>query len=98
MKSALVVGASRGIGRQIALTLSQNGYKVGVAAKTVSVNSKLPGTIHSVTEEIRALGGHAVPIQCDVRDEQHIQSAVNRYNILNIAVFHFIQIHIHIPI
>ncbi|KAJ8302768.1 hypothetical protein KUTeg_019164 [Tegillarca granosa] len=63
MKSSLVIGASRGIGRQIALTLSSNGYKVGVASKTVQSTEKLPGSIHSVVDEIVKSGGEAVPIQ-----------------------------------
>ena len=63
MKSALVVGASRGIGRQIAITLSRNGYKVGVASKTTVHTEKLPGTIYSVCKEIEESGGQAIPIQ-----------------------------------
>ncbi len=43
MKSALIIGASRGIGRQMALTLSRNGYAVGVAAKSVDSSPDLPG-------------------------------------------------------
>ncbi|XP_002733003.1 hydroxysteroid dehydrogenase-like protein 2 [Saccoglossus kowalevskii] len=77
MLNALVVGASRGIGRQIAITLAKNGYQVGVAAKTTEESAKLPGTIHSVVNEIQATGGHAIPIVCNVRHEQDIKEAVD---------------------
>ena len=45
MKTALVIGASRGIGRQIAKTFAENGYKVCVAAKTVESSKKTPGKL-----------------------------------------------------
>ena len=76
MKSALVIGASRGIGRQIALTLSRNGYKVGVAAKTIESTPKLPGSIYTVSKEIEELGGTALPIKCNVRNPEEIDTAV----------------------
>lgn len=91
MKSSLVIGASRGIGRQIALTLSSNGYKVGVASKTVQSTEKLPGSIHSVVDEIVKSGGEAVPIQCNVRKEEDIEKAVqqciNVFGGLDLAVY-----------
>lgn len=76
MKSCLVIGASRGIGRQIALTFSGNGYKVGVASKTTESTDKLPGSVNSVVQEINTLGGTAIPIRCDARNEVDIKSAV----------------------
>jgi len=77
MKSALVIGASRGIGRQICLTLAANNYKVGVAAKTAESSDTLPGSIHTVTEEIQSTNGTALPIVCNVREDADIQKAVN---------------------
>ena len=74
-KSALVIGASRGIGRQIALTLSEHGYSVGVAAKSTENTEKLPGTIYSVSEEIVKAGGHAIPLKCNVRNIEDIEKA-----------------------
>jgi short-subunit dehydrogenase len=50
MKACLVIGASRGIGRQIALTLSANRYNVGVAAKTTESTERLPGSVNSVVQ------------------------------------------------
>ena len=78
MKSALIIGASRGIGRQIAVTLSQNGFQVGVAAKSVKSTDKLPGSIYTVAEEIASGGGRALPLICDVRDETQIKDTVDR--------------------
>ena len=76
MKSALVIGASRGIGRQIAITLARNGYRVGVAAKTVESTPELPGSIYTVSKEIEEHGGTALPIKCNVRNETDITTAV----------------------
>ena len=75
-KSVLIIGASRGIGRQVALTLSQAGYKVGVASKTVVESEKTPGTIYSVTAEIEKQGGSALALPCNTRDERQIEEAV----------------------
>ena len=76
MKSALVIGASRGIGRQISLTLAANGYQVGVASKTENSSALLPGSIHSVVEEIEKHGGKSIPLKCDARSEEDIKTAV----------------------
>ena len=76
-KAALVIGASRGIGEQIAVTLARNGYKVGVSAKTVTDSEKTPGTIYSVCDRIKSEGGSAIPILCDVRNHDHINKAVD---------------------
>lgn len=91
MKSCLVIGASRGIGRQISLTFSSNGYKVGVAAKTVDSTPQLPGSVNTVAREINDAKGTAIPIQCDVRNDQDIASAVNtcieRFGRLDVVVY-----------
>lgn len=74
-----VTGASRGIGRSIALYLAQQGAKVVVAAKTVEESdARLPGTIHSVVKEIEDAGGKALAVQLDVRDEQQIKAAIGK--------------------
>lgn len=68
-RTILITGASRGIGRAIALAAAREGANIVIAAKTAEPHAKLPGTIHTVAEEIRALGGRALPRQVDVRDE-----------------------------
>ena len=78
MKSALVTGASRGIGRQIAITLAQNNFAVTVASKSVDSTGKLPGSINTVAQEITSDGSVAVPVRCDCRNEADIQNAVKQ--------------------
>ena len=75
-KRIFITGGSRGIGLAIALRAARDGAFVAIAAKTSDPNPKLPGTIHTAAEEIRAAGGTALPIQCDLRDENQIAEAV----------------------
>ena len=76
-KVALVAGASRGIGADIARYLAAAGAKVGVAARTeVQSDPRLPGTIHSVTEDITGKGGEAIPVLMNLRDGESITAAV----------------------
>ncbi len=71
---AIVTGASRGIGRAIALGLAREGCSVVIAAKTIQATDKLPGTIHSVAAEVEALGGQALAVQVDLRDDAQIHA------------------------
>lgn len=75
-KRIFITGGSRGIGLAIALRAARDGAAIAIAAKTSDPNPKLPGTIHSAAEEIRAAGGLALPIKCDLRDENQIAAAV----------------------
>jgi len=75
-KRIFVTGGSRGIGLAIALKAARDGASVAIAAKTAEVNPKLPGTIYSAAAEIEAAGGVALPIQCDLRDEEQITSSI----------------------
>ena len=75
-KRIFITGGSRGIGLAIALRAAQDGAKIAIAAKTIETNPKLPGTIYTAAEEIRAAGGEALPIQCDLRDEIQIVNAI----------------------
>lgn len=79
-----ITGASRGIGRAIALACAREGADIVVAAKTdVETNPRLPGTIHSVAAEVEALGRKALPIKLDVRDGEACEAAVSK------AIAHF---------
>jgi citronellol/citronellal dehydrogenase len=66
-KAAVVIGASRGMGKQMALRLAKEGADVAVAARTDAAGqSPEPGTIHQTAEEIRAIGRRAFPIKVDL--------------------------------
>jgi citronellol/citronellal dehydrogenase len=75
-KKIFITGGSRGIGLAIALRAARDGASIAIAAKTTEPNPKLPGTIHTAAEEIRAAGGTALAIQCDLRDENQISAAI----------------------
>src|SRR5437667_4610849 len=75
---AIITGASRGIGRALALGLAGEGCHIVVAAKSVKSHDRLPGSIHSVAKEVEALGVSALPIQVDVRDSDQIDTMVAR--------------------
>jgi citronellol/citronellal dehydrogenase len=82
-KTVFITGASRGIGKAIALKLAKDGANIVVAAKSVEENPKLGGTIFSAAAEIEAAGGKALAVACDIRNEDQIVEAVNK------AVAHF---------
>ena len=73
-KVAIVTGATRGLGRAIALGLAGAGCDIVVMGRTESPRRQLPGTIYSVAQEIEASGQQALPVACDVRDEASVQA------------------------
>jgi citronellol/citronellal dehydrogenase len=75
-KTVFITGASRGIGRSIAIRCAKDGANVVLASKTSDPHPKLAGTIHTVAAEVEAAGGKALPIQLDVRFEEDVQKAV----------------------
>jgi citronellol/citronellal dehydrogenase len=75
-KVVFITGASRGIGREIALRFARDGANIVVAAKTAQEHPTLEGTIYSVSEEIERAGGTALPLQLDIRDETKVFEAV----------------------
>ena len=75
-RTAFISGGSRGIGLEIARKLVGEGVNIALIAKTDVANDKLPGTIHDAVDELRALGGHALPIVGDIRDEERVKEAV----------------------
>src|SRR5690606_9695733 len=76
-KTVFITGASRGIGRAIALRLARDGAYVAIAAKSAVANPKLPGTIHSVAAEVEVAGGRGLALKCDIREEAQVQAAVD---------------------
>ncbi|KAI5652067.1 short chain dehydrogenase domain-containing protein [Phthorimaea operculella] len=89
-RTLFITGASRGIGKAIALKAAKDGANVVVAAKTAEPHPKLPGTIYTAAEEIEALGGKALPCIVDVRDEKQVQAAIDeavkKFNGIDILV------------
>ncbi|XP_026499014.1 hydroxysteroid dehydrogenase-like protein 2 isoform X2 [Vanessa tameamea] len=89
-RTLFITGASRGIGKAIALKAAKDGANVVVAAKTAEPHPKLPGTIYTTAEEIEALGGKALPCIVDVREEKQIQNAIDeavkKFNGIDILV------------
>uniref|UniRef100_A0A665TTK7 Hydroxysteroid dehydrogenase-like protein 2 n=1 Tax=Echeneis naucrates TaxID=173247 RepID=A0A665TTK7_ECHNA len=85
-----ITGASRGIGKAIALKAARDGANIVIAAKTAEPHPKLPGTIYTAAQEVEAAGGKALPCVVDIRDEQQveeaIQKAVNTFGGIDILV------------
>lgn len=77
-KTIFITGASRGIGREIALKAAKDGANLVIAAKTTTEHPKLGGTIHSVAKEIEEVGGKALAIQLDVRDQDAVAKAMQQ--------------------
>ena len=77
-KTVFITGASRGIGKAIALKLAKEGANIVIAAKSTAENPKLGGTIFSAAAEIEAAGGKALAVQTDIRFEEQIQAAVQK--------------------
>jgi citronellol/citronellal dehydrogenase len=97
-KTLFITGASRGIGKAIALRAARDGANVVVAAKTKVPNPKLPGTIFTAAEEIEAAGGKALAVACDIRDEEDVKAAVakgvERFGGIDILVNNASAIHL----
>ncbi len=77
-KTALITGATRGIGKAIALRLAREGANIVIAAKSVEENAKLGGTIFTAAAEIEAAGGNALAVQCDIRFEDQVQNVIDK--------------------
>ncbi|XP_077549063.1 hydroxysteroid dehydrogenase like 2 [Haemaphysalis longicornis] len=75
-RTLFITGASRGIGKEIALKAARDGANVVIAAKTAEPHPKLPGTIYTAAKEVEALGGRCLPCVVDVRDEEQVERAV----------------------
>ncbi|MGH9175171.1 MAG: SDR family oxidoreductase, partial [Vicinamibacterales bacterium] len=77
-KTLFITGASRGIGKAIALRAARDRANIVIAAKTTEPHPKLPGTIYTAAEEIEKAGGRALPLAVDIRDEAQVEAAVER--------------------
>jgi citronellol/citronellal dehydrogenase len=77
-KTVFISGASRGIGLAIACRLARDGANIVLAAKTAQAHPKLPGTIYTAAADVEAAGGKALPVICDIRDEQQVKAAVEQ--------------------
>lgn len=77
-KTLFVTGASRGIGKAIALRAARDGARIVVVAKTEVPHDRLPGTIYTAAEEIEAAGGKALPLAVDIRFEDQVANAAAR--------------------
>ncbi|WBY03318.1 NAD(P)-dependent oxidoreductase [Ramlibacter tataouinensis] len=75
-KTLFITGASRGIGLAIGKRAAADGANVVIAAKTTEPDPRLPGTIYTAADEIRAAGGQALPLSVDIRDEAAVLDAV----------------------
>ncbi len=77
-KTLFISGASRGIGLAIALRAARDGANVAIAAKTAEPHPRLKGTIYTAADDVRAAGGKALPIVCDIRDEAQVMDAIEK--------------------
>jgi len=89
-KTIVITGASRGIGRAMAVKFARDGANLVVAAKTAQPHPKLKGTIHDAAEEIEAAGGRALPYPVDIRIENQVdamvQAALDRFGGIDVLV------------
>ncbi len=89
-KTAIVTGGSRGIGKAISLALARAGANIVIAARSEEEPPSLPGTIYKTAEEIKALGGKALPVRCNVTTagevENMVEKAMSTYGAIDILV------------
>jgi citronellol/citronellal dehydrogenase len=77
-RTVFITGASRGIGKAIALRAARDGANIVIASKTMEPHAKLPGTIYTAAQEIEEAGGHALAVATDIRDEAQVDRAVQQ--------------------
>lgn len=77
-KVAIITGASRGVGKAVALKLAEHGVKIVVGAKTTESSAKTPGSIYDAVKEIERLGSEALAVPTDVRFEDQVQNLVEK--------------------
>ena len=77
-KTIFITGASRGIGKTIALRAARDGANIIIAAKTTTSHAKLEGTIFTAAEEIEKAGGRALAVKTDIRFEDQVAEAISK--------------------
>lgn len=77
-KTLFITGASRGIGLAIARRAARDGAQIAIAAKSVTENPKIPGTIFTAAADIEALGGKALALACDIRFDDQVEAAMEK--------------------
>jgi NAD(P)-dependent dehydrogenase (short-subunit alcohol dehydrogenase family) len=89
-RTAIVTGASRGIGKQIAIELGRSGLNVVVAARSVSPHRGLAGSIGETVDAVRAVGAEAIAVETDVRSEDSVRrlmtTAIDRFGAVDVLV------------
>ncbi len=90
-RTAIVTGASRGIGKQIALRLARNGFNLVLAARTLEAGQgRWPGSLAETAEQVRALGVEVMPVKCDVTRRGEVealyQNALASYGAIDVLV------------
>ena len=97
-KTVIMSGGSRGVGLEIAKALGKDGANIAILAKTTEPHPTLPGTIFTAAEEIEQVGGHALPIVCDIRYEDQVEAAVEetvkKFGSIDICVNNASAIHL----
>jgi NAD(P)-dependent dehydrogenase (short-subunit alcohol dehydrogenase family) len=85
---ALVTGASRGIGRGVAIALGVEGWTVWVTGRSTrtSTTSHLPGTVEDTAEAVTSAGGHGIAAACDHRDDEQVRDVIQRIPALHLLV------------
>lgn len=75
-KTLFITGASRGIGKAIALRAAQDGANIAVVAKTAEPHPTLPGTVYTAVEDIKKSGGKGLACVADIRFEEQVKDAI----------------------
>ena len=77
-KTVVITGASRGIGKGIGLRAAQDGANIVILAKSDRPHAKMEGTIYTAAEEMRQAGGKALPLKCDIRNEESVRECIEK--------------------
>ena len=75
---AVVTGASRGVGRGVAIGLGEAGATVYVTARTMSEQGPVPGTAEETAREVTLAGGEGIAMRCDHTDDRQVDEVLRR--------------------